>query len=138
MTNLEKFNALKESRAKELSMKHARIMEEIEQLPPGTEISPKKKKELATFEKELQEILEGKLIGDVLPIRPTIRDLISKSKPIEKKADGPLITFHFEAFSAINTRIKKFKIDATSKNEAWEMAREKTKNHPGQINLKIS
>lgn len=138
MTNLEKFNALEDSRAKELSMKHARLMEKIEHLPPGTKLCPEIIKEKATLEKELQEILEENLIGDVLPIHPTIKDLISKSKPIEKKADGPLITFHFEAFSAINTRIKKFKVDAITKDEAWKEAREKTKGYPGQVNLKIS
>jgi len=74
MTNLEKFNALRENRVKELSMKHARIMEEIEQLPPGTEISPGKKKELAAFEKELQRILEENLIGDVLPILKSAKE----------------------------------------------------------------
>jgi len=74
MTNLEKFNALRESRAKELSMKHARIMEEIEQLPPGIEISPEKKKELTAFEKELQRILEENLIGDVLPVLKSAKE----------------------------------------------------------------
>lgn len=132
MKNLEKLTAY------ELALHHAHLMAEIEQQPPGTQISPAKKREIKAIEKKLQGKLYESLIGDVLPIHPTIEDLLSKSKPIEKKALGPLITFHFEAFSAINTRIEEFKIDAISKEEAWKDAREKTKGSPQQINLKIS
>ncbi len=63
MNNLEKFNALKGSRAKELSMKHARLMEKIEDLPPGTKISPEIIKEKAALESELQSILDNNLIS---------------------------------------------------------------------------
>ena len=138
MTNLEKFNALRDSRAKELSMKHARIMEEVEQLPPGTEISPEKKKELAALERDLQEILEKSLIGDMIPVRPMIRDLIGKSNPIKKKAIAPLIPFNFEVYSEIKTRIGKFRIEATSKQKAMKEARKKAALYQGQVSIKIS
>ncbi|MCK4760393.1 MAG: hypothetical protein KAT69_10120 [Candidatus Aminicenantes bacterium] len=138
MTNLEKFNALEDSHAKELSMKHARIMEEIEQLPPGTEISSAKKKELVALKKELQKILEENLIGDVIPVRLTIREILSTPKSIEEKVIAPLIPFNFEVFSGINTRIGRFRIEATSKEEAWKKARKKALMYQGQVSLKIS
>jgi len=124
--------------ARELVSKHACLMDDIEKLPPGTEVSPRKKKELVALEKDLQRRLHSLLIGNVLPIRPMIAEISSKPKAMEKKTEGPLISFHFEAFSAFNTLIKCFKIDATSKKEAWQKARKKTKDYPGQVNLKVS
>ncbi|MCK5127894.1 MAG: hypothetical protein KAR42_16675 [candidate division Zixibacteria bacterium] len=131
MKDLKKFNG------RELASKHAWLMDEIEQLPPGTKISPAKKQEIKTLEDELQRRLEDNLMSDVIPVIPTMRDMFSKPKSIEKKI-GPLVAFNFEVMSEMNTRIGRFKIEATTKDEAWKKARKKAMVFSGQVSLKIS
>jgi len=54
--------------AKELALKHVYLMQEIEQLPPGTEISPEKRKEIKELEAELKRKLIKNLTGDPFPV----------------------------------------------------------------------
>lgn len=118
--------------ARELASKHAVLMDEIEKLPPGSVISSGKKKKIEAMEKELRKRLYQNLSSDVLPIVITP---YSKPKYSENEA---MITFNFEAFSSLNTKIDRFKVDAPTKVEAWKEARKKAKKYPGDVNLKIS
>ncbi len=59
----------KKSTAYELTLSHARLMAEVENLPSGTEISPEKKKEISDLEQDLRRRLYFLMIGDVLPIK---------------------------------------------------------------------
>lgn len=68
MNNLEKFNAMEGNRSKELALEHARLMEKIEDLPPGTELPPQVEKEVRRLEADLRRRLYLLLIGDVLPV----------------------------------------------------------------------
>ena len=129
MSNLEKFNALEGNRSKELALQHARLMEKIEDLPLGTEISPKVEKETRRLEADLRRRLYRLLQGDVLPILATV------AKALKKKTE---ILFHFDVFSLLNTRIDRFKVPAPTKEEAWEKARKQALRYPGQVHLKIS
>lgn len=129
---------LKKLNGRELALHHAWFMDGLEKLPPGTKISPAKEKEKLAYEKELRRRLEDNLIGDVLPVRPTVRQLIDGAKTIRNKPIGALIPFNFEVFSEINTRIGRFRIEATSKDEAWKKARKKAAKYQGQASLKIS
>ena len=122
-------NKLKDFTARELTSQHVELMDEIENLPPGTEISPFMKKKKVALEEDLRRRLYSLLLGDVLPIIPMV------IKVIEKKA---LIIFHFDVLSELNTLIDRFKINATTKDEAWKEAREKAETYPGQVSLKIS
>lgn len=122
---------LKNSTTYELTLRHARLMNDIEKLPSGSTVTPKKIKEKADLEETLQNKLYSLLIGDVLPIIPTAIKRIPS-------ADKIMITFHFEVFSSLNTKVDRFKIDAPTKTEAWKKARKKAKTYPGSVNLKIS
>jgi len=133
MKNLEEF-----FETKELVLKHSHLMREIEQLPPGAQISPSKMNEKKALEKVFQDKLHRNLIGDVLPVlpsKPTIAEILSKPKIIKKEK---LISFNFDVISELNTLIDRFKIEATSKDKAWEEAREKESEYPGIVKLKIS
>jgi hypothetical protein len=123
MTNLKKLNAM------QLTFKHALVMQEIEELPAGSNILRVKKKEAVAYEEELRTRLYGLLINSVLPV------LITAPKKAEKKM---MIPFHFEVFSSMNVRVDRFKIDATTKDEAWIKARAKARTYPGKVSLKIS
>ena len=129
MSNHKNFTAY------ELTLKHARLTDDLEKLPPGAEISSQILKKKIALEKELQCRLYSLLIGDVLPVMPTILDIIGIPKPVEKKAG---IIFNFEVLSGLNTRLDRFKIEAFTKDEAWEKAKKKAKKYPGDVNLKIS
>lgn len=63
MSNLEGF-----FETKELVLSHASLMHEIEQLPPGTNLSPVKKRKAARLEKELNKKLFKHLLGDPFPV----------------------------------------------------------------------
>ena len=129
MDNLKKFNTLEGNRSKELALQHARLMETIEDLPPGTEISPEVEKEVRRLEVQLRRRLYRYLKGGVLPI------LATAAKTLKKKTE---ILFHFDVFSLLNTRIDRFKVPAPTKEEAWEEARKRALQYPGQVHLKIS
>lgn len=75
MNNLEKFNA------RELTSKHAWLMDEIEKLPPGTEISPVKKKEALELQADLRRRLYLLLKGGVLPILAIATKAVKKEEP---------------------------------------------------------
>lgn len=123
MKNLEKFNA------RELTSKHACLMEDVEQLPPGTEISPEKKRNITALEKELRKRLYNLLNSDVLPV------IATNAKIIKDKA---LIAFNFDVISELNTLIDRFKVEAKTKDEAWKIAKKRAKKYPSNVNLKIS
>lgn len=63
MINLEKF-----LNTQRLALSHAYLMQEIEQLPPGTEISLAKRSEIKELEEELKKKLMRNLIGDPFPV----------------------------------------------------------------------
>lgn len=126
MIDLEQF-----IETRSLALSHAKFMEEKEQLPPGAEISVAKKKEIERLEKKLRKRLYKNLCSDVLPIKR-----IASINP--KLAKKLLISFHFEVFSSMNTRIDRFKIEAFTKEEAWLEAWKKARAYPGKVNLKIS
>lgn len=130
MSNLQGFNAL------ELTLKHCYLMQEIEGLPPGSNILLVKKKEAEALEDELRKRLHKNLNSDVLPAN-YIATLKSprKPKPTEKKT---MIPFRFEVFSSMKTLIDRFKVEASTKEEAWKEAEEKAKKYPGDVKLKIS
>lgn len=65
---LEKFFS---SEARKQAFRHALLMQEIEQLPPGTRISEAKKKEIEVLEAKFQQRLHRSLISDVLPVIKT-------------------------------------------------------------------
>lgn len=123
MSNLEKFNA------RELASKHVWLMDDIEKLPPGTATIPEKKKEAQELEADLRRRLYRLLQGDVLPI------LATAVKALKKKMD---ILFRFDVFSLLNTRIDRFNVPAPTKEDAWEKARKRALQYPGQVHLKIS
>lgn len=125
MNNLQNFNA------KELALKHVYLMQEIEELPPGSNILIAKKKEIEALEDELRKRLYRFVSSDILPIK-TIATI---SPRLAKKL---MIPFHFEVFSSMNTKIDRFKIEALTKKQAWIEAREKARTYPGNIHLKIS
>jgi len=125
MSNLKEFNAF------ELTLKHCYLMQEIEDLPAGSNILKVKTEEAKALEEELRTRLYSLLINSVLPILITTP---RKAKEIEKKI---MIPFHFEVFSSLNTRVDRFKVDASTKKEAWIEAKERAKKYPGDITLKI-
>lgn len=51
-----------------LALRHANLMQEIEELPPGTKISPIKRSKIKELEKELKKRLIRHLIGDPFPV----------------------------------------------------------------------
>jgi len=68
MDNLKKFNALEGNQSKELALQHARLMEKVEELPPGTIVAPEVTAEIKRLEADLRRRLYSFLQGDVLPI----------------------------------------------------------------------
>lgn len=68
MSNLRNFTA------RELTSKHACLMDDVEKLPPGTQISPKKVREIKAFEQELQHRLYSLMIGNVFPVIITAKE----------------------------------------------------------------
>jgi len=125
-------NSISDLTARELASRHAQLMEKIENLPPGTEVSLDKKEKIKALEEELSKRLYENLSSDVLPIVSTFP---SKAKLIERKM---MIPFHFEVFSSMNVRVDRFKIEASTKEEAWKEAGKKAREYPGKVNLKIS
>jgi len=53
---------------KSLALSHASLMEEIEQLPPGTKLSLAKRSKLEELKVELKKKLIRNLIGDPFPV----------------------------------------------------------------------
>ncbi len=125
MVDLGNLNAM------QLALSHVYLMQEIEELPPGSNVLLAKKKEAEALEDELRKRLYNCLKGDVFPIKR----IASINPRLAKKL---LIPFHFEVFSSMNTKIDKFKIEAVTKEEAWKEAEEKAKKYPGKTKLKIS
>jgi len=125
-------NSISDLTARQLASRHAQLMEQIENLPPGTGVSFDKKEKIKALEEELLKRLYRNLSSDVLPIVSTFP---SKAKLIERKM---MIPFNFEVFSSLNVRVDRFKIEASTKEEAWKEAKKKALKYPGNINLKIS
>jgi len=144
MDNLEKFNAMEGNRSKELALQHARLMEKVEDLPPGTIVAPEVTAEIKRLEAHLRRRLYRHLKGDVLPILVITNGAITKNGPCytintqeELREEGDIL-FYFDVFSTLNTRIDQFEIPAPTKEEAWLKARKKSKEYPGKVHLKIS
>lgn len=133
-TRSQKIENFFNSRSRELALKHVYLMQEIEELPPGTNILIAKKKEAEALEEELRKKLYEALNSDVLPVLP-IKSIKAINPKLAKKLTIP---FHFELFSSMNTRIDGFKIEAPTKEEAWKEAEKKAKKYPGKTKLKIS
>lgn len=125
-------DGLKNCNAWELTLKHARIRQEREQLPPGAEISPAKKEEMCAIEEELRRRLYKNLGGDALPTITT-----GPGGPSQGE-DKPKISFRFEVISSLKTKIDTFKIEAITKEAAWIEAEERAKKYPGKVSLKSS
>ena len=141
MKDLERF-----IETKSLALDHSKLMEEKEQLPPGAEISPAKKKEIERLEKKLRKRLYKSLNSDVLPVFKTAitkKDLefIDHQEILRRQMKGDLsskIIFRFDVFSSMNTRVDRFKIEALTKKEAWKEAEKRAEKYPGKTKLKIS
>lgn len=125
MIDLGNLNAL------QLALSHVYLMQEIEELPPGTNILIAKKKEAEALEDELRKRLYKCVNRNAFPIKS-----ITAINP--KLAKKLLIPFNFEVFSSMKTLIDRFKVEASTKEEAWKEAEEKAKKYPGDVKLKIS
>ena len=140
MAELNDFNG------RELALKHARLRAEIETLPLGTKATMDMAREAQRLQAELYERLYRYMKSNVLPIKlpaPTKKDLefIDHQKITREQIEGavaPKISFNFEVFSSLNTRVDRFKIDAPTKKEAMAKAELRAKKYPGRVKVKIS
>lgn len=141
-------NDLGNLNAMQLTLKHVYLMQEIEQLPPGSNILKVRKEEAGALVKELRSRLHKLLVNSFFPMKlPVIlkKDLefIEHQKNCRKQIEGALkkevkIPFHFDVLSSLNYKIDRFKVEAPTKEEAWKEAEKKAKGYPGKVNLKIS
>lgn len=132
MDNLKKFNAMEGNQSKELALQHARLMEKVEDLPPGTVVAPEVCAKIERLQAELRNRLRYLLVNNAAPIFITAS---GETEGIQKEL---MIPFHFDVFSSMNVKIDKFKIEAPTKDKAWLKAREKSREYPGKVKLKIS
>lgn len=144
--NLKKFSAMEGNQSKELTLQHARLMEKVEDLPPGTVVSPEVCAEIKRLQTDLYKRLYRYMKSNILPIKvpaPSKKDLefIEHQEICQKQIEeavGLKISFNFEVFSSLNTRIDKFKIEATTKKKAMVEAQTRADKYPGRVKIKIS
>jgi len=127
MDNYKDFNA------RELALKHARLMEEVEQSPPGIIVNPETHAEINKLQAELYERLDRFMEDYPLCIRvpaPLRRDLefVEHQKVCRKQIEKPVrsgikIKFFVTVISPFGCKAAEFSVEADSKAEADILAR---------------